>query len=243
MENTYKTRGVVLHSFKYGDSGHIVHIYTEEFARVAYFVGGARSGRPVVGKNKVVLQPLSLVEIVGYKGSRSDLHRIREASNFGLSTGILFDVRKSAIALFIAEVVYRMVREDAPNPIFFDFLVGAIRRLDGAEEGVANFHIYFLLEMTRFLGYYPSSNYQDGCFFDITRGEFVVIKPQHPHQIDQHDSQNLSKFTSLGLEEALGVPMSRSDRVSLLNSLVSFIGYHHDSAYKIASIKILGEIF
>ncbi len=244
MSETYKSRAIVLHTIKYGDSGHIVHLYTEALGRRSYYVGGLRNGRLTVGRNKIALQPLTVVDIVGYPGQRSDLHRLREASSPYLLVSLVSDVRKSAIALFMAETVYRIVREEGPNPLFFDFFEGAIRALDEASAGVANFHIYFLLEMTRFMGYYPKANYSQGAFFDLSRGEFVVIKPQNPEVfVDRRESELLALFINRPMNEALGIPMGRAERVALLGGLIRFLSYHHDAAYKISSIKILGEIF
>ena len=244
MSETYKSRAIVLHTIKYGDNGHIVHLYTEALGRRSYYVGGLRNGRLTVGRNKIALQPLTVVDIVGYPGQRSDLHRLREASTPYLLASLPFDVRKSAIALFMAETVYRIVREEGPNPLFFDFFEGAIKALDEATDGVANFHIYFLLEMTRFMGYYPSDNYSPGAFFDLSRGEFVVIKPHDPDvYMDRRESEILASFIGRSLGEVLCIAMGRAERVALLGGLIRFLSYHHDSAYKISSIKILGEIF
>lgn len=244
MSETYKSRAIVLHTIKYGDRGHIVHLYTEALGRRSYYVGGLRNGRLTVGRSKIALQPLSIIDIVGYEGTRSDLHRIREATSPYLLTRLIFDIRKSAIALFIAEVVYRMVREEAANPLFFDFFEGAVKALDQAEGNIANFHIFFLLEMTRFMGYYPADNYTEDGFFDLTKGEFVVIKPQNNDLfMDSRTSRLLSLFIGRSMSQALDIEMGRADRVSLLGRLIDFLAYHHDSAYKISSIKVLGEIF
>ncbi len=50
-----------------------------------------------------------------------------------------FDVRKSTMALFMAEVLYRLVREyDEPNQALFDFVWNSVGALDSMDEGVAN---------------------------------------------------------------------------------------------------------
>ena len=244
MGNTYKSRAIVLHTIKYGDSGHIVHLYTEALGRQSYYVNGLRNGRLSIGRNKIALQPLTVVDIVGYESSQGRMHRIREATTPYLLTSLIFDIRKSAIALFMAEVVSRIVREEEPNTLFFDFFEGSIKALDSRGEGFANFHIHFLLELTRFMGYYPADNYMAGGFFDIVKGEFVVIKPRREELfLEAGESRLLSRFIGTTLEEALSIEMGRGDRVALLNGLIRFLAYHHDAAYKIASIKVLGEIF
>ncbi len=58
MSETYKSRAIVLHTIKYGDNGHIVHLYTEALGVVAAIMCGLRNGRLSVGRNKIALQPL-----------------------------------------------------------------------------------------------------------------------------------------------------------------------------------------
>ena len=44
-----------------------------------------------------------------------------------------FDVRKSTIALFMAEVLYRLVKECEPNQRLFDFVWGSVAALDALD--------------------------------------------------------------------------------------------------------------
>ena len=42
---TYKARGIVLNSLKYGDSAMVVHLLTDALGRQSYMVQGVRSSR------------------------------------------------------------------------------------------------------------------------------------------------------------------------------------------------------
>ncbi len=243
MPESYRTKGIVLNTIKHGETGHIVYMYTELYGRLTYYVKGNRSGRPVIGKTRIVLQPLTVIDLVGCKNSRGEMHRIEEATSSFLAPEILFDIKKSAIALFLAEVIYRILREESPNPEFFHFFINAIYTLNNLQEGVANYHIYFLLQLTRFLGFYPSNAYQEKSFFDIRRGEFTVLKPQHSFFIDQEISAYLAAFIKTTPEQLGQLSLSRTQRVSLLNALIDFIDFHHDAVYHISSIKVLSELF
>ena len=46
---TYKARGIVLNSLKYGDSAMVVHLLTDALGRQSYMVQGVRSAYNAIG--------------------------------------------------------------------------------------------------------------------------------------------------------------------------------------------------
>ena len=42
---TYKARGVVLHTIKYGDSSMVAYLFTDLFGRMNYMIQGVHSSR------------------------------------------------------------------------------------------------------------------------------------------------------------------------------------------------------
>ena len=75
---------------------------------------------------------------------------------------------KSAIALFIAEFLYRALREEAENAPLFAYLSNSIQWLDECKHDFANFHLVFLIRLSRFLGLYPNTEgYHNGDYFDL----------------------------------------------------------------------------
>ena len=84
------------------------------------------------------------------------------------------------MALFMAEVLYRLVREyDEPNQALFDFVWNSVGALDSMDEGVANFHLWFLANLSRFLGFCPGNDYSADDWFDIREGLYTKTRPQH----------------------------------------------------------------
>ena len=141
----YKARGIVLNTMKYGDSGVIVHILTDVAGRRGYMVQGLGKGKSGSKGKGALFQPMFLVDFVGLEGSKMQLDRMREASLAEPLQSIPFDVRKSTIALFMAEVLYKLVREVEPNSPLFEFVYNAVVALDNMEEGVHNFHLWFMV--------------------------------------------------------------------------------------------------
>ena len=181
---SYKARGIVLHTLKYGDSGMVVYLLTDSGGRQSYMVQGVRSARGH-GSKLALFQPMFAVEFEGLESSRMQMHRFREVRSGIVLQSLPFDVRKSTIALFMAEVLYRLVKECEPNQRLFDFVWGSVAALDALDEGVANFHLWFLTNLSRFLGFSPGNAYLPGAWFVhaaaavARRGAFGRRRP-HP---------------------------------------------------------------
>ena len=153
---TYKARGVVLHTIKYGDSSMVAYLFTDLFGRMNYMIQGVHSSRGR-GNKAALFQPMFLVEFEGIEQPQARMHRMKEVRSLTPLSSLPFDVRKSTIALFMAEVLYRLVKECEPNQRLFDFVWGSVAALDALDEGVANFHLWFLTNLSRFLGFSPGN--------------------------------------------------------------------------------------
>ncbi len=123
---TYKARGIVLNSLKYGDSAMVVHLLTDAVGRQSYMVQGVRSSRGR-GSKLALFQPMFALEFEGLTSSRQQMHRFREVQSGIVLQRMPFDVRRSTIALFMAEVLYRLVREYASPTGVVRFRVGECR--------------------------------------------------------------------------------------------------------------------
>lgn len=242
MNEPYKTRGIILHSIKYGDRAHIVYVLTEAFGRKSYWVNSARGGKPVISKSKTTLQSLTIIEYIGKGSSKGDFHRFIELSTSYFPENIIFDYTKGVISLFISELIFRMVKSDEQNNILFDYISQSIYALNDLKLGVANFHLYFLLNLTRFLGYYPNENYDDDTFFDLTQGGYVVLRPKHGLYIEKKESRDLYELQKVSLDELDSLKFNRMTRNTLLEALIAYLNYHYGSNTKLSSIDILKEI-
>lgn len=243
MNEPYKTKGILLHSVKYSDKGHIVYVLTEAFGRKSYWVSGSKSGRPMVSKSKVVLQPFSIIDYVGKAANKGDFHHFIEVSNSYFPEEVIFDYTKGAISLFISEVIYRVIKTGDESQILFDYIVQSIHSLNELKSGVSNFHLYFLLNLTRFLGYYPDENYEDDAFFDLTRGEYVIIRPTHNLYIEKIESRELNKLQKISISDLDSLKFNKMTRNTLVDAIIAYINYHQESNTKISSVDILREYF
>ena len=218
----------------------IAYLFTDIGGRINYMLQGVHSGR---GNKAALFQPMFAVEIEGIEQPRARMHRIREARSLFPLTSLPFDVRKSTISLFMAEVLYKLIREEEANEPLFDFILDAVYRLDRMDEGIANFHLWFLVRLSAFLGFYPGNEYAENHCFDIRGGLFVPTIPTHRICMDMSCSRLLGELMKREADELQDLRLSRTHRSEFMEAMLAYFGYHFDSIHTVRSIAILREVF
>ncbi len=219
----HKTNGIVLHHINYGDTSIIAYIYTDLFGRQAFIVNGVRNRKSKVKLN--LFQPLSIVELNIYFKENREIQRIKDIRFLMPQYEIPSQIVKSSIALFIAEILYKTLREEEQNKPLFDFLLHAIQLLDSTGEGVNNFHLIFLVQLSKFLGIFPDETFIYS--YGSNESERRVL-----HELINSSLQSLDKFK-----------INNSIRNSLLTKLLDHFQLHLEGMGQINSFLILKEIF
>jgi len=239
---SYKGRGVVLHTIKYGDSSMVAYVLTDVGGRRSYMVQGVRS-RNGRGSKLALFQPMFPVEFEGLESPRQQMHRFREVRAGFVLQSLPFDVRKSTVALFMAEVIYRLVRESERNEALFDFVWGSVAALDAMGDGVANFHLWFLAQLSRFLGFSPGNGYMPGAWFDIREGLYTPALPPHTEVMSRECARTLRDLLECDVARLSEIGLNRTQRVEFLNAMLVYFGYHLDALSAVQSVRILREVF
>lgn len=238
-----KTVGIVLHSLKYSDTSNIVDMYTESMGRASFIVPVQRSRKTAV-KN-VLFQPLALIEFEVDIRSNTTLYKIKEAKSFYPFSSIPYDFYKSSIALFLAEFLYRAIREEAENRPMFAYLLHSITWLDECRTGFANFHLVFLMRLSRFLGLYPNlENYKEGDYFDMLNACFTSQRPQlHSSYILPFEAVRLIRLMRMNYDTMHVFAMNRNERMRCLTIINEYYQLHLPDFPELKSLEILKELF
>lgn len=232
------TRGIVLKTVRYSESSIIAKIYTEHFGLRSYIVKGI-SGKSK-SKKKALFQGLSLLNLVVYEKPGGNLHNIREMEHAHVFTTIPFDIRKTSIAMFINEVLYKSLLEETENGEMFQFLFSTLVSLDQSDHVLAEFHIRFLLNFSRYLGFMPQNNYsENNCFFDLQEGIFVSNEPLHNNYLKEHTSYIFSTALS---KKAQPFCKSSAERNELLEKIILYYSLHLPTFGDLKSFDVLKQV-
>jgi DNA repair protein RecO (recombination protein O) len=237
----YKTRGVVLNSVKYSETSVIVKIYTEEFGIQSYMVRGVRSKSAKI--KPALLQNLSLVDLEVYFKEKKSIQNIKELRPGFVFSSIPFDMKKSAVAVFINEILYKSIREEESNSALFEFIYESIKLLDLESNSIANFHLLFMVQFTRFLGFFPKNNFSlQTDTFDLQEGLFKKTNQPAELLLKMPESQYLYYLVNTSFDNLKTLKIPSAIRGQLLESLIKYYTLHLPSFGTVKSHLVMKEI-
>ncbi len=217
----HKTKGVVFRFTKYGETSIIVNIFTELFGLQSYIVNGVRSSSK---KSKIALyQPLTLLDMIVYHKENANILRIKEVKCYHPYQSLSSEVRKSAIAMFINEVLNKSVKEQSHADEIHGFIANSLMILDGLPKP-ENFHLHFLVGLSKHLGFGPNLTEE------VLGGNWINVE-------DEVVLKNL-----LSSDYSSPLAMSYDQRQTLLISLLRFYSSHVDNFGEMKSLPVLREI-
>ena len=223
MDDTIQ--GIVLQSIRYGDTSLIVKVFTRSLGLRSYMVKGAFNRN---SKSRAALfQNLHLINYVeAGKPNKSSLGYMKDVQLTTVYQSIPFVMNKSAILMYISELLSKTITEQEQNEPPYDFIERSMLWLDLVHQDYANLPLFFTLELTRHLGFYPKANHESGYCFDMMEGSFSHDYPLHPYYFDAEDAQLLSQLLNAGIDETCRIPLHVSQRRSLLDGLIVFMRLH-----------------
>ena len=236
------TQGIVLHTLKYGDTSLIGQVYTERFGIKSFLFKGIRSKKSRIHAN--ILQSLFIINIVAYMKEGRDLCLVKEASLATIFTQFPYDLKKGAQAMFMAEVLSKCLREEEKDNGLYAFIRNSIEYFDLVENGSANFHILFLVKLSRHLGFYPSlKNHPGELIFDMKEGIYKDHYPSHNDFMDPENSELLEKILHNNYDRLSGLEMNQKRRNDILEFILKFYSLHVEGISRLKSLQILRELF
>lgn len=234
------TEAIVLHTLKYAEADLIAHCYTLSDGRKSYIL--RRILKSKKGALKVSLfQPLTQLEIIANHKNKGTLESIREAKVLFPYKTLHTDVVKASVVMFLSEVLKDAIKEEEANRALYHYISNAFNFLDTLED-FANFHIYFLLNLTRYLGFYPSLNEGNDSYFNLLEGVFQEKSTNSYCEEGMH-VQALMQFFGINLEALSQIKLNKTTRLEVLHLLIRYYQLHLHGFKKPKSLAILNQLF
>lgn len=237
-----KTEAIVLRSVKYGEQKVIVDMFTRQWGRLSFALVLPHSAHARLKKQ--YFQPLTLLNIEADIRQQQQFQKIGEASLLSPLPSLLSDPSKLAIGLFVCEFLYHALRDEQQNVPLFDYVRTSIEWLDQRERDFANFHLVFLMHLSRFLGFYPNlDDYHDGDFFDLRSAGFCQLAPLHRDFLQPQEAARIRMLMRMDYVSMHLFRLSRADRNRILELLVYYYRLHIPQFPELRSLPVLRELF
>lgn len=235
-----KTRGIVVRNTNFKDNSVICQVFTQDYGMQSFMLHGVRNQKGAVRPSHIM--PLNLLDLVVYKKETSNIQQIKELRCTPPLTSIHFQVLKNSIALFVAETIHATISEEEENGELFQFLENFIRMLDLEDKATGNYPIFFLVHLTRYLGFYPKGAYKEGQIFDLNEGLFLDNTFGVGECMNTKDSRALWEIVHTSTEKLTSLHIARETRSALMDQLLRYYEIHALHGRKIKSHLILREV-
>ncbi len=231
-------KALLLRKLSYGETSLVLTLFTYNHGVKSFIYKGAKKKK---GAN---LMPLAFLEITYFERVENQLGQLTQADLLLHLNDVLQDARKSAVLFFMCDVLNTVVREEnIPQKELFMFLSAELVELDKSRFE-ANYPLYFLMALTRFLGFEPNFEEDVPLFFDMHEGLFTRQTPKRAQmQLTHPEVHWLSQNFVLNKDQILAQDMPRLQRQRLLRILLDYYSHHLGNFSTPKSLAVLEEVF
>ena len=233
-----KTKAIVISTLKFQEKSLIVKCFTQSDGLKTYFDRNVFSSQK--NNQKIAyFQPLNILEIEANHKNKGTLEHFKEIKLAFPYQTINTNIFKSTIVIFLSEVLHHSIKEEEKNENLFSFLETAFQWLDTHDE-VSNFHLILLLEMTKYLGFYPDISERELPYFETIDGVFSLF--QGTSCLSKHETSLLNRLIDLKFDD-IHLNFASIERQLLLKILIDYYTIHLDGFKKPKSLDVLKEVF
>ncbi len=238
----FKSKAVAINHFRYNDNSFIAHVLTDSHGKIPLLIRSGKS-KHTQGKH-VYFQPLYLLEIdIDFKENR-ELQYIKSLKPIEVLHHISTDIRKQSIALFLAEVLQKSIKNQEIDKSLFQFVFHSVKMFEQMKANSSIFHHYFLSQLMKYLGFEPGNSYSDNNeFLDTEAGLFVNYHQTSSVCLSKEESKLIDFFINISAEELSEIHLNRTQKTQLLEGLILYYGKHIPGFEKLNSYQILKEVF
>ena len=231
----YKSRAITLTYIKQGESSIISKIFTEKHGLQSFIIKGVRSKR---AKKKLGLfQPLQLVDINATLLPKKGLQYLAEITIIETISTDKINMNKNFLAIFIAEISSKVLQENEQNSGLFKFVWEIKQKLYNANTIDENFALLFMLNLSKYLGFFPSTENINAPFFNLETGEFSG-KVFNLNIYLTEEKTTILKHLLLG--KKINIPQELKSE--LLKDIIQYFRLHHYNLSNITSHLIIESL-
>ena len=235
------TKGVVLHCMDYSETSIIAKVYTEQLGLQSYIAKGVRKKGARIKRN--LFSPLSLIQLVANHKEGEGLRIIRDASCEYQLNGIATDMAKTAVSIYISELLTRSFSAQMADPNLYMFIEETVLNLDRTVGSVAGFPLAFTISLSQFMGFDPHNNFDTGnTYFDMAGGNFCALPPGHSYYFASPLSDRFSEVLTAVNAGVDNIKSDHKTRNELLLKMLEYFRIHIPTFGEIKSMKVLSDV-
>jgi len=232
-----KTKAIVLSIIKYNDNGAVLKAYTDQTGFTTYFIRNFFKSRKF---KKALFQPNALLELLASHKDKGQMEHIKEAHVLYHYKNLHVDYNKLNVSTFLREILLESLKNEQADKELFGFIYNKFVQLD-TRDFHPDFHLIFMLELSKYLGFFPDIQTQ-GKYFDMHNGFFTDEIPPFQY-LNKEDTNLFNNFLGTIFAVKNIIKISHKDRNKVLNILLDFYHLHIEQFNRPKSVKVLHKIY
>ena len=209
--------GLYLNHFSYSESSIILKLFTKEHGLCSFVVRGGKKR-----KGGGVYQPFHQLEITSNYNPEKDMNLALGVRLYNPPKSLTLDVRKSTVAIFLTEVLYKSIREEEKNVELYSFLISMIQQMD-EDDFSPDFHLLFLVKLSRYFGFLPSlPELPSMKYFNTLEGVFEFPSKLTSDHLDERKSLLFKKLLEVEKTGSNNLEINNKERSDLIDSIVRY---------------------
>jgi len=235
------SRAFVIRSIKNGETSLIVSCYLEDIGYKTFIVKGVY-GSKKSKFSKAHFFPLNIINLNYSYTEGKNLGFIKEVKTEKLYNSLHLDIQKSSVIILLSEILNSIFKEETlVNKDLFDFLLNTLSWYDQVKS-CNNFHIKFLIELSRFIGFYPNINNENDSFFNLESGSTSATQSMGTN-ISGNDLTLFKEFLGTEFEDLNSMNTKNQSRTQILNYIIDYYSLHLQMFKTPKSTNVFAEIF
>jgi len=234
------TSAIVLSKIRYKDNDIIVKLFTKEYGAISFIVKGSQNSK----KNKikyVYFQELTILEIQFNYNSKRDLQYIKDIEIKHSYTSSHTDLVKVSVIMFLSEVLSNVITHQKRDIQLYNYIEESLIWYD-INKSNTYFHMIFLIELTRYLGFYPDMLSNNFKYFNLEGGSYEKSKTSE-YSITG-DSLNLfNQILGIKFDSNPLPALNSKDKMEIINIILTYYKLHINNFKPIKSLEIVKNIF
>ncbi len=219
-----KSKAIVLKTIRYSESDLIVKLYTQDRGILSFILKGVLKSKK--GKIRAsFFQIGNQLEIDYIYRTRSNLQHLKEVKISSHYRDLSTNIFKSSVLTFVLEVFHNVLPDEDQDVPCFIFLEQSLLWLDNSEDYLL-FHHYFLLQLTHYLGCFPTKEAYD-----------------YSHVYSTIDFSMFEPYLDLELASLNTLKVPKSERELLLEKILSYYKLHLPDFKEPKSLLVFKQLF
>ena len=236
-----QSKAIVLHSIKYGETSLIVNCFLYDLGLKSFMIKGVLSSKNKKFSKSYFL-PLSIICITYSIKTNKDLGYITEAKPAQIYTSLHIDLFKSSVVVFIGELLNSVLKESpGSNQKLFQYLEYSLTWFDRSNK-VSNFHLKVLIDLTKFIGFYPNIKEESHAFFDLNSGSSLEVKPSK-YYIQNLELKKFKELLGMTFEDLNTMKLNNVLKAKMLSIMIDYYSLHLQMFKSPKSIHVFNEVF